>query len=82
MVSTGGLVPAFGGEVMTVSEHAEIESWMALAGSAAGALADLDGCVARLHEMQHAKAALARLDSTSLRAALEARRAALGGDRQ
>lgn len=82
MVSTGGLVPAFGGEVMTVSEHAEIESWMALAGSEAGALADLDGCVARLHEVQHAKAALARLDSTNLRAALEARRAALGGDRQ
>jgi len=82
MVSTGALVAAFGGEVMTVCEPAQIEMLVAVAGSEAGALAELDGCVTRLHEVQHAKAALARLDAGSLRAALETRPVALGGERQ
>jgi len=67
---------------MTVSEPAQIELLVAVAGSEAGALADLDGCVARLHEVQHAKAALARMDARSSRAALEGRPVALGGERQ
>jgi len=40
----------------------------------------LDGCMTRLHEVQQAKAALKGLSASELRAALEFRRQALGGE--
>jgi hypothetical protein len=40
----------------------------------------LDGCMTRLHEVQQAKAALKGLTASELRAALEFRRQALGGE--
>ena len=46
--------------------------------SAGEARAELAGCVDRVHQVQAVGAALARLDAPSLRAALEARRSALG----
>ena len=64
-----------------VTDAAEIERLVALAGSDADVLADLDGCVTRLHAVQQAKAARSRLDAESLRNALAARRRALGGNR-
>lgn len=79
-MAISGLGRALDGEVMTMSDPAEINRLLALASSEAAALCDLDGCVARLHEVQHAKSVLARLDASSLRVALEARRTALGGD--
>ncbi len=83
MLSTSGPQPAFGGEVMTVTDPAELSRLMALADSEGEALAALDGCVDRLHQVPAARAALARLDASSLRAALQARRDALGeGGRQ
>ena len=44
------------------------------------ALRLLDGCVAQLREVQDAKAALKMLPAADLRAALEFRRRALGGE--
>jgi hypothetical protein len=54
-------------------DAAEIERLLALAGSDAEVLTDLEGCVTRMHAARQAKADLARLDSESLRAALAAR---------
>lgn len=83
MLSTSGPPSAFGGEVMTVTDPTELNRLMALARSEGEALAALDGCVDRLHQVQGARAALARLDASSLRAALKARRDALGeGDKR
>lgn len=68
---------------MTVTDPAELSRLMALADSEGEALAALDGCVDRLRQVQAPRAALARLDASSLRAALQARRDALGeGGRQ
>jgi hypothetical protein len=64
-----------------VTDAAEIKGVMALAGSDADVLADLDGCVTRLHAVQQAKPARSRLDAKSMRHALAARRRALGGNR-
>lgn len=61
-----------------MTDPTELNRLMALASSEGEALAALTGCVDRLHQVQAARAALARLDAPSLRAALEARRAALG----
>lgn len=44
------------------------------------AIRQLDGCVQRLHQVQAAKAALTALSAVELRAALESRRATLGGE--
>lgn len=44
------------------------------------ALHQLDGCVATLHEIQQAKAALKGLSAAELRAALEFRARVLGGE--
>jgi hypothetical protein len=63
---------------MTMTDETELSRLLDVANSEGEALADLVGCVDRLHQVQAARAALARLDAPSLRAALEARRSALG----
>lgn len=78
MVSTSEQPPALGHEVMTMTDLTELDRLMALANSEGEALAALTGCVAHLHQVQAARAAEARLDAPSLRAALEVRRTALG----
>ena len=64
-----------------MTDAAEIERVVALAGCDADVLADLDGWVNRLHAVQQAKATSSRLDAKSLRSAFAARRRALGGNR-
>ena len=71
-------VPALGHGVMTMTDETELSRLLDVANSEGEALADLAGCVDRLHQVQAARAALARLDAPSLRAVLEARRSALG----
>ena len=78
MVSTSEQPPALGHGVMTVTDLTELNRLMALANSEGEALAALDGGVDHLHQVQAARAALACLDAPSLRAALKARRTALG----
>lgn len=78
MKTTSDPHPALDGEVMTVTDPAEIERLMDVANSDATVLADLDECMARLRQAQLAKAALARLDSGDLRELFAARRLALG----
>lgn len=70
--------PALDGEVVTVTDPAEIERLMDVANSDAAVLEDLDQCMTRLRQAQRAKAALARLDSGDLRELFAARRRALG----
>jgi hypothetical protein len=77
-MSTYLIRPAFGAEVMTMMDQAELDRLLAVAGSETEALAALVGCVDRLNQVHAARAALARLDAPSLRAAIEARRAVLG----
>lgn len=77
---TQGLPPGDDEWPENVTDTAEIERVVAVAGSDAEMLADLDGCVTRLHAVQQAKAALSRLDAES-RNELAARRRALGGKR-
>ncbi len=60
-----------------MTDETELNQVMAMAGSECEVLAALAGCVDRLHQVHAARAALARLDAPSLRAALEARRTAL-----
>lgn len=76
-------------EVMTVTDHnpdaeqrsaAEVARLFDIAGREDEALRLLDGCVAQLREVQDAKAALKMLPAADLRAALEFRRRALGGE--
>jgi hypothetical protein len=67
-----------GHEVMTMTDETEVSRLLDVANSEGEALAYLAGCVDRLHQVQAARAALARLDTPSLRAVLEARRSALG----
>lgn len=50
------------------------------AGREEEAIRQLDGCMARLHEVQRAKAQLKALSASELRAALEFRCVALGGE--
>ncbi|WP_157509229.1 hypothetical protein [Luteipulveratus halotolerans] len=59
---------------------ADIARLFDVAGREEEAIRQLDGCMARLHEVQQAKAALKTLSAGELRAALEFRRAALGGE--
>ena len=59
---------------------AEIARLLEVAGGEGEALSELDGCVARLHEVQQAKAALAGLTVAQLRAGLEFRRQPLRGE--
>lgn len=75
-------------EVMTMTDHdpangqhspAQIARLFDIAGREDEALALLDGCVSRLHEVQAAKDALTMLPAADLRAALEFRRRALSG---
>lgn len=61
-----------------MTDETELNRLIAVANSEGEALAELAGCVDRLHHVQAARAALARLDAPSLRAALEARRSAPG----
>ncbi|NNM46979.1 hypothetical protein [Knoellia koreensis] len=61
-----------------MTDETDLRRLLDVAGSEGEALADLAGCVDRLHQVRAARAALARLDAPSLRAALEARRSALG----
>ncbi|HET7477093.1 MAG TPA: hypothetical protein VFJ97_13860 [Dermatophilaceae bacterium] len=82
MLSTCESAPAFDGVATTMTDPAELNRLTALASSEGEALAALDGCVARLHQVQAARSALAGLDASSLRAALTARREALGEDPQ
>ena len=77
MLSTSGSWQALGGEVMTVTDPTELNRLMALASGEGEALAALDGCVDRLHQVQLARAALARLGAFSLHTVLQARRDAL-----
>ena len=76
-------------EVMTVTEHnpeaeqrsaEQVAHLFDIAGREDEALQLLDGCVAKLREVQEAKAALKTLPASDLRAALEFRRRALGGE--
>jgi len=59
---------------------AEIVRLFDVAGREDDAIRQLDGCVARLHEVQQAKAALKGLSAAQLRAALELRRQAPPGE--
>ena len=59
---------------------AEIARLFDVAGREDEAIRLLDGCMARLHEVQQAKAALKVLTASELRAALEFRRQVLGGE--
>lgn len=61
-----------------MTDETELNRLIAVANSGGEALAELAGCVDRLHQVQIARAPLARLDAPSLRAAAEARRSALG----
>jgi hypothetical protein len=63
---------------MTMTDETELRRLIAVANSEGKALAELAGCVDQLHQVQAARAALARLDAPSLRASLEARTSALG----
>lgn len=76
-------------EVMTMTDPspeaeqrstAEVARLFDVAGREDDAIAQLDGCVARLREVQQAKAALKSLPAAELRAALEFRRRTLGGE--
>ena len=59
---------------------AEIARLFDVAGREDEAIQLLDGCMTRLYEVQQAKAALKGLTACELRAALESRRQALGGE--
>ncbi|MDO3397321.1 MULTISPECIES: hypothetical protein [Nocardioides] len=63
------------GETRTPEQIAEL---FAIAGREIEAIKQLSGCVAQLHEVQAAKAQLATLTPTEVRAALEFRRGTLG----
>lgn len=83
MVTARDLHPAFGPEMTTVTDPEEIERLLASASAEAATLVALDESVSRLHEAQQAKLTFSRLDTTTLRHALHARRRrALGGDVQ
>ncbi|MDN5745161.1 MAG: hypothetical protein L0H31_08565 [Nocardioidaceae bacterium] len=74
---------ALGADPMrTVTDVAEIERLMDLAGGERPALLELDGCLTRLREVWAAQSQLASLDSTTLRRVLAARRTQLGGEEQ
>jgi hypothetical protein len=68
---------AFGTEVMNVSDDAELERLLRDAHDEDAAVADLDGCVARLLRAREAKIALSRLSAEELRTVLQMRRATL-----
>lgn len=71
---------ALGADPMrTVTDVAEIERLMDLAGGERAAFQDLDCCLTRLREVWAAQSQLAHLDAETLRGVLEARRAQLGG---
>lgn len=57
----------------------EIARLFEVAGREVEAISGLDGCVALLHQVQQAKAALGALSAAELRAGLEYRRQALSG---
>ena len=78
MLSISVPSPAFGGEVMTVTETAELSRLIAPVNSEGAALAARNRWVNRLHRVQAARAALASVDESSRRAALQARRDAAG----
>ena len=59
---------------------ADVARLFDIAGREDEAIRRLDGCVAQLREVQQAKAALKTLPAADLRAALEFRRRALGGE--
>jgi len=59
---------------------AEVARLFDVAGREDEAIRLLEGCVTRLHEVQQAKAALKGLTASELRAALEFRHQALGGE--
>ena len=63
------------GETRTPEQIAEL---FAIAGREIEAIEQLTGCVARLHDVQAAKAQLATLTPAEVRAALEFRRGTLG----
>jgi hypothetical protein len=64
----------------TYSLTAEIARLFDVAGREDEAIRLLDGCMTRLHEVQQAKAELKGLTTRELRAALEFRHQALGGE--
>ena len=61
-----------------MTDETELNRLIAMANSEGKALAELAGCVDRLHQGQATRAPLARLDAPSLRAAREGTRWALG----
>ncbi|EBP8673112.1 hypothetical protein AC009_24710 [Salmonella enterica] len=61
-----------------MTDESELQRLIVVPNGAGEARAHLAGCVDRLHQVQTARAALARLDAPSLRAALEGTRSALG----
>lgn len=82
MLSTSGPPPALGGELMTVSDPSELNRLMALASGGGQASAAWDGCLDRLHQVQGARAALARSDASSPRRAEGPGRRPGGGDKR
>lgn len=73
VVSTRRRIRALGGEVMSVTNS--IERLLQDVTGEAAAIADLAGCVDRIHRAQAAMEALAHVPARDVRAALEARRA-------
>lgn len=72
---------ALGADPMrTVTDVAQIERLMDLAGAERTALRELDDCLTRLREVWAAQSQLAHLDSTTLRGVLAARRCQLDGE--
>lgn len=72
---------ALGADSMrTVTDVAEIEQLMDLAGTERAALRELDSCLTRLRKVWAAQSQLAHLDSHTLRGVLAARRSQLGGE--
>lgn len=72
---------ALGADPMwTVTDVAEIERLMDLAGAECAAFQELDCCLTRLGEVWAAQSQLAHLDSETLRGALAARRAQLSSE--
>ncbi|SDP61223.1 hypothetical protein SAMN04489867_3136 [Pedococcus dokdonensis] len=63
---------------MTMNDGTELQRLIVVANSEVEEFVEPAECVDRLHQVQTARAALARLDAPSLRASLEASRSARG----
>lgn len=64
----------------TVTDVADIERLMDVAGHERAALRELDTCLTRVRQVWQAQSHLARLDAQTLRSVLQARRHQIDGD--